>query len=209
MPNDENYTSRIDSILDTASSGEIPDYDELITLASQRLLMLTKRMLRPYPQLSEWEQTDDVFQSAAMQLYRSLTDKQADSVRGFFELATALVRQTLLDLTQLYASVSGVPSVFETLPLESLQHATGKSVETLELWEIFHMIVGSLPDAERETFSLIWYGGLTHKQTSFVVGVSERTVIRRLYSARLQLAHILEDYEKDVIQHDASERENR
>jgi hypothetical protein len=47
-------------------------------------------MLRNYPHLKRWEQTDDVFQRAALRLYRSLGEVQPASPREFFGLATTL-----------------------------------------------------------------------------------------------------------------------
>ena len=55
-------------------------YGELIAKATDRLLRLTRKMLRNYPHLRRWEQTDDVFQRAAMRLYRSLGEVQPTSL---------------------------------------------------------------------------------------------------------------------------------
>ncbi len=59
--------------------------------------------------------------------------------------------------------------------------------ETLEAWARFHEAVERLPGEERDAFSLVWYGEATQKEAAELLGVSERTVLRRIVRARLQL----------------------
>ena len=47
---------------------------ELLSHASQRLECLTRKMLRDYPGVHRWEQTDDVLQNASLRLYRALSE---------------------------------------------------------------------------------------------------------------------------------------
>jgi RNA polymerase sigma-70 factor (ECF subfamily) len=53
--------------------------------------------------------------------------------------------------------------------------------------------IDGLPEAEREVFDLVGIQGLTHAEAAAVVGVSEKTVQRRLNRARLLLAERLAD----------------
>ena len=53
--------------------------------------------------------------------------------------------------------------------------------------------VEGLPEDEREVFDLVGIQGLTHAEAAGVVGVSEKTVQRRLNRARLLLAERLAD----------------
>jgi RNA polymerase sigma-70 factor (ECF subfamily) len=53
--------------------------------------------------------------------------------------------------------------------------------------------IEGLPEPEREAFELVRIQGLTHAEAAAVVGVSERTVQRRLNRARLLLAEQLDD----------------
>lgn len=193
---DRGTTTKIQGILNAASDGKIENYDELIAVASGRLMKITRRMLRSYPHLRRWEQTDDVFQEAALRLYRSLSDVRPDSVRGFFGLASTQIRRTLIDLARHYFGAVGLGAKHESTSSSGSGDIAGRpleneSVETLDMWARFHASVESLPEEERETFSLIWYGGATQKQAAAVIGVSERTIKRRFYSARIQLAQML------------------
>jgi RNA polymerase sigma-70 factor (ECF subfamily) len=53
--------------------------------------------------------------------------------------------------------------------------------------------IEGLPEDEREVFDLVGIQGLTHVEAATVVGVSEKTVQRRLNRARLLLAERLAD----------------
>ena len=53
--------------------------------------------------------------------------------------------------------------------------------------------IEGLPEAEREVFDLVGIQALTHAEAAEVVGVSEKTVQRRLNRARLLLAEQLAD----------------
>ena len=100
MPAPGDNTTQLQAILDLAAQGTETAYDELIARASQRLLKLTRKMLRQYPRLRRWEESDDVFQTAALRLHRSLAEVKPESVRGFFGLAATQIRRTLLDLAR-------------------------------------------------------------------------------------------------------------
>jgi RNA polymerase sigma factor (sigma-70 family) len=53
--------------------------------------------------------------------------------------------------------------------------------------------IEGLPEAEREVFELVRIQGLLHPEAAAVVGVSVKTVQRRLNRARLLLAEQLAD----------------
>ena len=55
------------------------------------------------------------------------------------------------------------------------------------------LAIEGLPEEDREVFELVRFQGLTHVETANVVGVSVKTVQRRLNRARLLLAEELAD----------------
>ena len=67
-------TTQLQLGLNLLRNGDDRARTELIAHACERLRTLTRRMLRGYPALRSWEQTDDVFQNAMMRLYRDLVD---------------------------------------------------------------------------------------------------------------------------------------
>jgi RNA polymerase sigma-70 factor (ECF subfamily) len=58
--------------------------------------------------------------------------------------------------------------------------------------------IDGLPEDEREVFDLVGIQGLTHAEAAGLVGVSEKTVQRRLNRARLLLAERLADLRPDT-----------
>ena len=201
MSQPEGNTSQLQALLDLAAEGQEDAYDELIAKASERLYKLTRKMLRNYPHLRRWEQTDDVFQNAAMRLHQSLSEVKPDTVRNFFGLAVTQIRRTLIDLARHHFGPEG----------QGARHHTdgdGKADESggilqnqaddtarpgnLESWASFHEAVEQIPDDEREVFQLVWYGGMAQKEAASLLGVSVPTVKRRLHRARRILSKLLE-----------------
>lgn len=198
MTTQDGNNCRLQAALERAAGGDDAAYDELIVCAADRLLRLTAKMLKRYPHLKRWEQTDDVFQRAAMRLYHSLGEVRPASPREFFGLAATQIRRTLIDLARHHFGPHGQAAHHHTdsprhsrdgdaAAVRNAAAAEGRP-ETLAQWAEFHAAVDSLPNDEREVFSLVWYGGVTQREAGELLGISERTVLRRLLSARTQLA---------------------
>jgi RNA polymerase sigma factor (sigma-70 family) len=189
-------TTQFQRLLDGWAAGNESARTELLERAAKRLLQLTRRMFRNYPQLRRWEETDDVFQNALLRLYRSLGDVRPDSVRGFFALGATQIRRTLIDLARHYYGPEGLATHHHSESGADAQSKSGsagidEAPETLEAWARFHEAVERLPTEERDAFSLIWYGEATQQEAAGLLGVSERTVLRRLVRARLELHEAL------------------
>ena len=176
-------------------------FDALIHHVSRRLCALAHRMLANYPQVKRWEQTDDVLQEVLLRLNRSLREVKPQSTAGFFGLAITQLRLTLIDLARHYYVVYGLGAKHESAlgsdrgnePQHNLRFA--QPILELDDWTAFHEAIDRLPETEREVFSLKWYAGLTQRQIGDLLGLSERTVIRRLISARTLLSGWLADHE--------------
>jgi len=193
-------TTQLQYLLDQAAAGRNEAYDELIAQASQRLQKLTAKMLRNYPKLRRWEQTDDVFQNAVIRLHRSLGEVKPQSVRHFLALATTQIRRTLVDLARHHFGPQGQAAKHHTDA--GGQNSDGGNIvqnradsdqrpETLQLWADFHEAVGNLGDEQRDVFELVWYGEMGRTDIAQLLGVSEPTVKRRLRAARIQLFNAL------------------
>jgi RNA polymerase sigma factor (sigma-70 family) len=199
---DGGQTTEMQQLLEGWAAGDVAARDRLLDRAGQRLLALTRRMLRGYPHLRRWEQTDDVFQSAVLRLYRSLGDVRPDSIAQFFGLAATQIRRTLIDLARHHFGPEGAAARHhsDVDGRESLNGSRDSSPvrvdeppETLDAWARFHEAVEALPRDEREAFSVIWYGEATQKEAAELLGVTERTVLRRLVRARLLLHESLKN----------------
>ena len=200
MSPSEGNTLQLQKLLNLAAEGRDDAYGELITVASERLLKLTRKMLHSYPHLRRWEQTDDVFQNAALRLHRSLSEVRPDSVRNFFGLAVTQIRRTLIDLARHHFGPEGQGAKHHTDGVGkdddnggTLQNQAGESAkpESLESWSRFHESIDQLPEDEREVFQLVWYGGMAQKEVASLVGVSVPTVKRRWHQARRHLRNLL------------------
>lgn len=196
-------TEDLQRLLDVGAKGVDQVYDELLECASARLYSLTRRMLRGYPRLRRWEQTDDVFQTAAIRLHRSLTEVRPESTAQFMALAATQVRRTLIDLVRHHFGPEGKHAkhqsdVAEPIPNNEMpghlaqQASAAEEPETLENWLRFHESVESLAVEERCVFELIWYSNLTQQQVADLLDISPSTVKRRLRTVRIQLGALLE-----------------
>jgi RNA polymerase sigma-70 factor (ECF subfamily) len=186
--------------LDRLQAGDESARKELINCACERLTRLTRKMLKGYPRLKRWEQTDDVLQNAAVRLYRALGEARPATPTDFFRLAALNVRRELLDLAKHYygprgrgtrhASVAQKPGEEgEATALDPPQ--AGDDPHRLAAWTEFHRQIDRLPDEDRETFDLLWYQGLSQAEAASLLNVSERTVKRRWQSARLRIHEAL------------------
>jgi RNA polymerase sigma-70 factor (ECF subfamily) len=107
MANVSNQTLQIQGWIDRLQAGDESARKALLNCACERLIRLTRKMLKSYQRVKRWEQTDDVFQSAAVRLYRTLSDVKPASVGDFFRLAALSIRRELLDLAKHYYGPQG------------------------------------------------------------------------------------------------------
>jgi RNA polymerase sigma-70 factor (ECF subfamily) len=94
------HTAKLQHWLDQLRAGDRQARNELLAHAGERLQHLTRKMLRRFPRLRRWEQTDDVVQDATLRLHRSLADVYPESARHFYNLAALQIRRALLDLSK-------------------------------------------------------------------------------------------------------------
>ncbi|MEO1497005.1 MAG: sigma-70 family RNA polymerase sigma factor [Planctomycetota bacterium] len=192
----DDSTARLQGLLDAASGGDESAYVDLIGRSRERLELLTRAMLRRYPRLKRWEETDDVLQRAMLKLHRSLTATRPTTTLHYLKLANTQIHRTLLDLTRHYYGVHGLGANHKTDggngdsqvadQLAWSSPSEGLPGDLLE-WAAFHEAIESLPGDERDAFELVWYSGQTVRGSAEVLGVSVRTVVRRLNRARTLL----------------------
>jgi RNA polymerase sigma-70 factor (ECF subfamily) len=199
----DDRTSQLQRLIDLLQQGDASARDRLLDGAYDRLPRLTRKMLKGYPGVRAFEETDDVLQNAALRLRRALVDVVPSSVRDFIGLAATQVRRELIDLARYYQGrvrpvASPAPPSEGRGSNEGAEPAsppdladTTEEPNRLALWTEFHERVGALPEEEREVFNLLWYQGLTHQEAAAVVKVSPATIKRRWNAARRNLYHAL------------------
>src|SRR6516162_6727823 len=140
-------------------AGDNTAKNELLRSAYERLRGLARKMLRQdFPRLTNWEQTDDVLQNAALRLDRALGVVPVASTAEFFRLAASAIRRELLDLARHYQpgreAAAGSPSPLakssSSPPAAADPSDSTYEPSRLESWTEFHKQVEALPEEERE-----------------------------------------------------------
>ena len=192
-------TTQLQLWLQRHRDGDPSAKDEIIARSCERLRVLARSIMRgSYSRLGRWEQTDDVLQTAVIRLHRSLVTVQPESIVGLLGLGAQQIRWTLLDLIRLHYGANGDAANHDTaanyssngVPINHVASVAGEP-DNLEEWAAFHKSVEMLPEEERRVLCLIYYEGLSQTEVAQLLGVTDRTIRRRLTSAKLQLATIL------------------
>ncbi len=171
-----------------------PDVRELLERAAGRLRLLCATFLhKSYPRLTRPPvslETDELLGGVVAGLLSALRATRPTNVRQFFALANQHMRWQLNDLARRLdqrPDAAALPESGVAAPEASTASGLGPAgVRMLGAIE-------GLPEDEREVFELVGIQGLTHGEAAAVVGVSEKTVQRRLNRARLLLAERLAD----------------
>jgi len=185
-------STRLQSIFDRLQIGDQAAKDELLAHMNDRLRRLTATLLRDFPAVRRWDQTDDVWQEVAIKLHRALDDLKPGNVQELLGLAAKRIRWTLLDLVRKHQGPQGLGAKHQSAggrdsKGDVRQHDppddTAGPRTLAELAEL-HALVDSLPNEEREAFELRYYNGLSRGEVAELLGVSERTVQRRMRAAK-------------------------
>ncbi len=196
-------TIRLHAWLRRIEAGDLAARDELLGGVCRRLEGLARKMLRRFPRVGRWAQTDDVLQNSLLRLLRALQDIRPDSMRSFYGLAAAQMRRELLDLVRHFYGPQGVGANHDSQAdtpnrgaLNPVENTDGDA--DLEQWSAFHEAVELLPAEEREVVGLVFYHGWTQGQVAELFGVDERTIRRRWRSANLKLFEALKGFTSDL-----------
>ena len=187
-------STTVHSCLARLQAGDDSAREELLSGVSARFRQLCHLMLQDYPRLQRWEETGDVYTGAMLRLHRALGDVTPESARHFYRLAALQIRRELRDLCRHHFGPQGAAAHHDTqaadgdgpgVPAEPADDT--HDPQKVGIWTKLHEAVEQLPDAERETFDLLWYHQLTQTEAAEVLGISRRTVIRQWQSACLRL----------------------
>ncbi|NBT12447.1 MAG: sigma-70 family RNA polymerase sigma factor [Planctomycetia bacterium] len=194
MDADHSLPPAFDACVARLAAGDLASRDQIIELCAERVRQLAHRMLARFPNVRRWDDTDDVFQAAAMRLHRSLGQMPVDSPRAVLALAATEVRRELIDLARKHAGAWSYAANHGTNVLPPLS-GRGTGVErhidhlaapdtTLDRWTMFQESIDHLPADAREVFHLVWFLGADQKSIATLLDCSERTVKTRWREAR-------------------------
>ena len=192
-------TAQLEGYLERMRAGDTTARDELFRRVCGRLERLTRKMLRDFPGVGRWAQTDDVLQNALVRLLRALPEVRPATMREFLGLSAEQIRRELLDLARHYYGPHGEGTNHATNDGDSRPPAYEKADQThepstLAAWCEFHRQVRTLPPDEREVVDLLFYQELTQAEAAALLQVTVRTVQRRWQSALLKLHQILKGH---------------
>jgi RNA polymerase sigma-70 factor (ECF subfamily) len=175
-----------------------PIIRELLERAAGRLRLLCGTLLyKSYPRLTRPPlnlETDELLGGVVAGLLTAMRTTRPPTVRRFFALANQHMRWQLNDLARRLDERPAVQILAEE-GIAAPPSSTASGI-TPDGRRMLGAIEG-LPEDEREVFDLVGIQGLTHAETAAVIGVSEKTVQRRLNRARLLLAEQLADLRPD------------
>jgi len=190
MPNSLLDSSQLRHCLERLRQGDLSARDELLRGFGDRLECLTRKMLRSFPALRRWNDSDDVLQGAAMRFLRSLESVPVGSTLDFLNFAAFHIRRELLDLARHHRAVHK-DVLLEDVAERPPEPVLPEDGENLERWTRFHEEVEKLPAEEQAVVSLRFYHGWTQQQVAEELEISERTVRRRWETALVRLHTVL------------------
>jgi len=190
------HTTELNDKLERLRNGSQEAREQLIEHACERLRILTQRMLKKFPGVQRWSQTDDVLQAALLRLHRALATVQPNSAAEFYGLAATQVRRELLDLARHFSGPEGIGANHKT-DTGSIVGGKGEQdaePSNVEGWSRFHNAVEALPNEQRQVVDLVWYEGLSQPEAAEVISISLATLKRRWAAAKMTLCEVLEDW---------------
>lgn len=191
---DDTLSAALATALARLAAGDMAARDTIIELVAGRLRSLAHRMLARFPNVRRWDDTDDVFQNAALRLHRSLGQMALTEPRSVIAMAATELHRELLDLARRHAGPMSYAANHGTnvLPAAARGDHEGERYvdraatcdEALDRWTAFHRAVEELAPPQREVFDMVWYLGCDQKTVAAALGCSERTVKSRWKEAR-------------------------
>jgi RNA polymerase sigma factor (sigma-70 family) len=200
---DEATTLAVQRYLDelagvTGDASAEPLIRALIGRSIDRLhLLCSTLLLRSYPRLAKPPlnlEPDEMLSSVVDRLLKALREIRPSTVRQFFALANQHMRWELNDLARRLDKETpalGLPDAGIASPETSGSQLSPNTLRILEAIE-------SLPEEEREVFDLVRIQGFTQVEAADVLGVSPKTVQRRLNHGLLLLTEKLSDLEPSL-----------
>ncbi len=170
-----------------------PIVSVLLARSANRLHTRCASLLyRSYPRLTRPPsslQADELLSAVVERLLKALREVRPQTVRQFFAMTNQHMRWEMNDLARRLDEHTPAVEIDEKAvpwPQSSGSQLKPNARRILDAIE-------SLPENEREVFSLVRIQGMTHFEAADIIGVSTKTVQRRLNVGLLLLTETLGD----------------
>jgi RNA polymerase sigma-70 factor (ECF subfamily) len=193
---EEHTTAVVQRYLDELAGGTPaePVIRALLDRAVRRLHELCAALLHgSYPRLARPPlnlRVDELLGAVVERLLKALRAVRPQTVRQFFALAGRHMRWELNDLARRLDEQPAAVELREGLAPAPASSGSGLSPEARRMLAA----IDGLPEDEREAFDLVRIQGLTQVEAARVLGVSARTVNRRLNHGLQLLAEALGEF---------------
>jgi RNA polymerase sigma factor (sigma-70 family) len=166
---------------------------ELLDQSVRRLHVLCSSMLhRSYPRLLRSPggvEPEDVLSAVVARLIQALRSIRPGNVRQFFALANKHMRWELNELARRLDQQPPVEAAADSGFRAPASSGSGLSPDSHRMLAA----IEALPEDEREAFSLVRIQGLSNVEAAEVLGVSSKTIQRRITRSMWMLAQALDD----------------
>jgi RNA polymerase sigma-70 factor (ECF subfamily) len=170
-----------------------PVVRSLLERSAGRLHQLCATLLyRSYPRLTRAPanlQSDEMLSAVVERLMKALREARPGNVRQFFKIANQHMRWELNDVARRLDGQMRAVEIVEEVPAGPETSASQLSPVARRMFAA----IDELPEDEREAFELVKIQGMTQVEAADMLGVSDRTVLRRLNRALLLLTQKLGD----------------
>ena len=190
MPDNNNTTEHLEKLLALFRNGDENSKVQIVEFSFKRFKKLAKGMIASYPLLRTKADTDDLLQNFIIRLTKVIESIVPNNSADFFQLASVLMRNELIDMGRKLFGKDGAKKKFEqsTDPklLDAKEPSDGPS--GLLEWVEFHESIDKLPEEEKIVFQLVFYQEFTQEEVAKLLGLSLKTVFRRWTKAKLILS---------------------
>lgn len=178
----------------------------LLASSVRRLHQLCDVLLhRSYPRLTRPPlnlQAEEMLSGVVERMIKAMRVVRPGNVRQFFALVNRHMRWELNDLARRFDNETRAVELRESAAVGGRESVADSQLTT----NARRMLeaIDALPEQEREVFGLVRIQGMTHVDAAAVIGVSVKTVQRRLNRSLLVLGDRLADLNPAVAAHDTA-----
>ena len=193
--NEEHTTGAVQLYLN-ALGGEQPAEPivrALLERAVRRLHVLCSNLLyRSYPRLTlppRSLEPEEVVDAVVERLLKAMRSIRPQTTRQFFALVNQHMRWELNDLARRLDEEVTVERLREGMAAQPVSSSSALTPDARRMLEA----IERLPEDEREVFDLVRIQGFSHGEAAELIGMSPKTVQRRLNRSLVLLRKVLED----------------